>query len=480
MSKISITILYSLFQGLLIMPLFSFSSADNKSIRQPAVADQFYNGNEKELRKQVEQFVSTGTRLKKHPKIIISPHAGYVFSGSLAGIGFATIDKNVNKVILIGPSHHKYFTGLSIFDGSAYKTPLGNVMLNSKDIQKLRSNPMVHAYHDAHSEEHCLEVQLPFLQVILSDFTIIPMITGKTDNIEAVADLIFPFIDSKTLVVISSDLSHFQSNSEAKQTDARSIETILKNDPNGFINGCGEIPIRIAMYLSRKLNLIPHLLEAKNSFETAPQYGESSRVVGYTSIVYIPDNENGQSQAEFTEKNKIFLLGLAREALNRSVKGEKRPSPENIPDIAKELRGCFVTITKNGHLRGCIGYIEGIKPLYEAIIDNAKSCALRDPRFSKVTPDELDDIKVEVSVLTKPESFSYSSTNDLLDKIVAFRDGIILKKGFNQSTFLPQVWEQLPDKIKFLEHLALKAGLGKNDWKSAEYKKYQAIHFEEN
>lgn len=118
--------------------------------------------------------------------------------------------------------------------------------------------------------------------------------------------------------------------------------------------------------------------------------------------------------------------------------------------------------------------------MYEAIIDNAKSCALRDPRFPQVTPDELDDIKVEVSVLTKPECISYSNTDDLLNKIVAFKDGIILKKGFKQSTFLPQVWEQLPDKIEFLEHLAQKAGLGKNEWKTAEYKKYQAIHFEEN
>lgn len=177
--------------------------------------------------------------------------------------------------------------------------------------------------------------------------------------------------------------------------------------------------------------------------------------------------------------DKNFMLSLARDALNRAVKGEEPPSPKDIPDVAKELCGCFVTLTKKGNLRGCIGYIEGIKPLYQAIIDNAKNAALGDPRFPNVAPDELDDIKVEASVLTKPEPFEYSNPKDLLNKINANVDGIIFTKNMRQSTFLPQVWEQLPDKETFLGHLAMKAGLDRDDWKDAQYKKYQAIHFEE-
>lgn len=177
--------------------------------------------------------------------------------------------------------------------------------------------------------------------------------------------------------------------------------------------------------------------------------------------------------------DKRFLLTLARDALNRAVKGDEPPSPEHIPEIAKELCGGFVTLTKKGNLRGCIGYIEGIKPLYRTIIENAKNAALGDPRFPNVTPVELDEITVEVSVLTKPEPFDYSDTKDLLNKINAFVDGIILSKDMRQSTFLPQVWEQLPNKEIFLEHLAMKAGLDRHDWKYAQYKKYQAIHFEE-
>ena len=186
-----------------------------------------------------------------------------------------------------------------------------------------------------------------------------------------------------------------------------------------------------------------------------------------------------QAPLTLSESDKDFLLSLARDALNRAVKGEEPPSPQDIPDVAKEMVGGFVTLTVKGKLRGCIGYIEGIKPLYQAIIDNAKNAALGDPRFPNVPPKELDDIKVEVSVLTKPEPFEYKNTKDLLNKINAFVDGIILNKDLRQSTFLPQVWEQLPDKEIFLEHLAMKAGLDRDDWKYAQYKKYQAIHFEE-
>jgi hypothetical protein len=185
-------------------------------------------------------------------------------------------------------------------------------------------------------------------------------------------------------------------------------------------------------------------------------------------------------KGKLTDSDTMFMLRLARNALNSAVKREALPVPQDIPAAAKESCGCFITLKKRRNLRGCIGYIEGIKPLYEAIIDNAKNAALQDPRFSQVTPDELDDITVEVSVLTEPVAFAYTGAEDLLNKITVYEDGIILSKGYCQATFLPQVWEQLPDKVMFLEHLAQKAGLHRDDWKTAQYKKYQAVHFAEN
>jgi AmmeMemoRadiSam system protein A len=190
---------------------------------------------------------------------------------------------------------------------------------------------------------------------------------------------------------------------------------------------------------------------------------------------------NTSPKEEYSDSVKQFLLKLARANLEASVKNLPPVYPKNeIPEIVKEKRGCFVTLTKKGQLRGCIGYIEGIKPLYEAVIDNAKNAALSDPRFSPVTPDELSQIKIEISILTKPEPIYFKDPQDLLNKIVPFKDGIILTKDFYQSTFLPQVWEQLPDKIQFLEHLSLKAGMHKDGWKTSNVKRYYAIHFEEH
>jgi uncharacterized protein len=174
-----------------------------------------------------------------------------------------------------------------------------------------------------------------------------------------------------------------------------------------------------------------------------------------------------------------FLLKLARESLEAGVKGLAIPKPGNPPESAKKLQGCFVTLTKFGELRGCIGYIEGIKPLYEAVIDNAQNAALSDPRFPVVSASELSEIRIEISVLTPPVPLDYKDPQDLLRKLVPNKDGIILQKGFHQSTFLPQVWEQLPDKVQFLEHLSLKGGMPADGWKTATVKRYGAIHFQE-
>lgn len=283
------------------MSLFNCNAADENDagktttvVRRAAVANRFYTGNVDELRKEIKKYLDAGSKLEKYPPIIISPHAGYVFSGPVAGIGFATIDKSVNKVILIGPSHQKFFTGVSIPDVDAYETPLGKVPLNKADIEKLRSSKIVHAHKDAHDLEHCLEVQLPFLQVLLSDFTIVPIITASKSSSADIAGLIYPLIDNKTLVVISSDFSHYQSHREAKKTDAKSIETIMQGKVSGFLDACGEVPIRVAMLLAKKMGLKPKLLDARNSGETAPQYSSDDRVVGYASIVYLPA-ESGSS-----------------------------------------------------------------------------------------------------------------------------------------------------------------------------------------
>ena len=175
----------------------------------------------------------------------------------------------------------------------------------------------------------------------------------------------------------------------------------------------------------------------------------------------------------------MLLLQLARQSLETSVRGTSFEGPGAIPAEVKENSGCFVTLTVGGTLRGCIGYIEPIKPLYQAVIENAANAALHDPRFQRVTTAELGKIKIEISVLTKPVSLAYNDADDLLKKLVPKRDGVILRKGGHQSTYLPQVWEDLPDKVTFLEQLSIKGGMPRDGWKTAEIKTYRALHFEE-
>jgi AmmeMemoRadiSam system protein A len=192
-----------------------------------------------------------------------------------------------------------------------------------------------------------------------------------------------------------------------------------------------------------------------------------------------PVRQTAAAPDDLSPAVRSWLLKLARTSLVAYVKGEKVPDPVDPPAGVTNNAGCFVTLTKGGQLRGCIGYIEPTKPLYRAVIENAGNAALQDPRFPAVTASELPEIKLEVSVLTVPQPLEYKDPDDLLAKLVPGRDGIILEKGWAHSTFLPQVWDQLPDKVDFLQHLSLKGGMTVDGWKTATVKRYFAVHFSE-
>jgi MEMO1 family protein len=470
--------------GVIAMGIFNCSSSADGPVRKPAVAGQFYPGDSAELRHDVEKYLAGGSALPASPRIIISPHAGYVFSGPVAGKGYAAIDKNVKTVILMGPPHRVPVHGIAVPGAAWFETPLGKVPVDQELVRKLLKNPLVYTDDRAHAPEHSLEVQIPFLQVRLGTFRIVPLLVHDVDPQKA-ADIIYPLIDATTLVVASSDFSHYKRQEEARETDDSSIATISGGSSDGFIDACGEMPIRIAMTLAKKTGLAPRVLDKRTSFETAPEHCSSDQVVGYASIVYLPSAKvpapvPKQEEEGFSPEVRSFLLKLARQSLEASVKGGKPPEPKDIPGITREDRGCFVTLTVKGELRGCIGYIEPIKPLYRAVIENAENAALADPRFPRVTPDELSSIKVEVSVLTKPAPLAYGSPQDLLSKLVPGVDGVILSNGFHQSTYLPQVWEHFSgDKIKFLENLSVKGGMPPDGWKTADVKRYRAEHFSE-
>jgi AmmeMemoRadiSam system protein A/AmmeMemoRadiSam system protein B len=395
---------------------------------------------------------------------------------------YARVSRNVKTVILIGPSHHQLFSGVHVSDARYYETPLGKIEVNREIADKLSKHPLCLKAPGAEDKEHCLEVQLPFLQVLLYKFTIVPLLASKA-GAKAVAEMLLPFIDDTVLVVASSDLSHYQPQKEAREIDDATVSTIVSGNADGFMEGCGEAAIRIVMEIAARRGLSAELIDARTSYDTAPERGDPSRVVGYAAIAFVKGGAAGDGADDFSMEEKGYLLKLARATLTAAVSGgESRPSPDRPkPELSRLTRnyGCFVTLNSHGQLRGCIGNIEPVKPLYRGIADNTVNAAFYDPRFPKVKAAELEDIKIEVSVLTKPSPLGASSPQEVLEKIMPFEHGVILKLGPRQSTFLPQVWEQLPDKTEFFEHLAMKAGAGRDDWKRAEVWVYRAVHFEE-
>ena len=483
------TSLHTVVYGVVLMISLSLGAQMQDSVRTPAVAGTFYDKNPQLLREVVLRYLADAKPLSEPVRLMICPHAGFVFSGPVAAKGYATIDRKAKRVIIIGPSHHMAFRGIAVPRFSHYETPLGRVKIDRETVDRMRGKPGVVAADGFDEPEHCLEVQLPFLQVQLSDFSIVPLLVGKTDP-KQVADLLFPLIDGSTVVVASSDLSHYEKQSAARSIDDATIETILSGNETGVIDACGDIPIRTVMRLGKKMKLEPVRIDARTSFDTAPQHCSDGRVVGYAAIAYVSaaaaerfnrksGTRDDAADGDLSPATKQLLLRIARASLEASVSGKKFEAPAAVPDEVKENSGCFVTLTAGGSLRGCIGYIEPVKPLYQAVIENAENAALSDPRFPKVRPQELTGIKIEISVLTKPVPLSCKDPADLLRQLVPGRDGVILRSGGRQSTYLPQVWEQLPDKVTFLEQLSLKGGMPRDGWKRAEVKTYRALHFEE-
>jgi hypothetical protein len=320
--------------------------------------------------------------------------------------------------------------------------------------------------------EHADEVQVPFIQIALPEASVLPVIMGEVDPSDA-ARALSRVIDDKTLIVASSDLSHYHPYEEARALDAKCIDAICRLDPSGVgeQSACGRIPIRTVIELARQRGWKAKLLDYRNSGDTA---GDKASVVGYAAIAFYAPSEKitaapAVSEAHYTVEERRALLGLARKALSSVVSTGSLPTPEasEAREKFQPLKGCFVTLTKQGQLRGCIGHIVAQRPLYRAIMENARNAALEDPRFSPVTADELKEIEIEVSVLTEPLPLFFSSPADLLSKLRPHKDGVILRIGQRSSTYLPQVWEQLPDKEEFLSHLSEKAGCPASAWKEA-------------
>ncbi|KKL74167.1 hypothetical protein LCGC14_2067590, partial [marine sediment metagenome] len=344
-----------------------------------------------------------------------------------------------------------------------------------------------------HTWEHSLEVQLPMLQRVLKGFELVPVVFGKADPAAAAEVLIDSVLDDRTIIVASSDLSHYYPDAVARRLDELCVRDIVNLDIEAMARheACGMKPILTLMHIARRKRWQAKLLATANSADAS---GDKTRVVGYAAVAFV-DSQGPNTMTEttnpppgpapaYTSAQRQRLLKLARTTLVRVVKTGELPEVD-AGDFADELgtaKGCFVTLTVGGQLRGCIGHILPREPLYRAVMECTQSAALRDTRFKPVKPEELDRIEIEISVLTVPQPLAYASPIDLLTKLRPHVDGVLLRVGQAQSTYLPQVWEQMPNKGIFLSTLARKAGLAATGWQDPKAKiwTYQAEAFTES
>jgi AmmeMemoRadiSam system protein B/AmmeMemoRadiSam system protein A len=456
----------------------------SKETRTSIIAGAWYPGSPAVLKADIEEFIANVPSDPVDGPIVavISPHAGYVYSGQVAAYAYKQIQgKTFDSVIIIGPSHRTYFRGASIYNKGGYETPLGIVPVNLELANAIIAQSST-IYHnpDAHSQEHSVEIQLPFLQVILGDFSFVPIVMGSQDRqtCEELAQAIFTAIQGKNvLIVASSDLSHFHGYDQAVSMDSIVVkhiekmesERLLKDLGNGTCEACGGGPMAATIMLARKLGAdSSKVLKYANSGDVT---GDRRGVVGYMSAVFYKRNQSHKSDKEnkvgvelgLRTKDKGTLLEIARKSIECKLTGKDLPDFSSLSKILKERRGAFVTLKKHGMLRGCIGSFEPKGSLYETVGEMAQSAAFNDPRFPSVSVEELSDLTIEISALTPLRKIKN------IDEIEVGKHGIYIVRGFYRGVLLPQVaTDNKWDKITFLEETCHKAGLPAHSWKDKE------------
>lgn len=487
--------LFLFFLGCLILGAFPAFAA---AVRPAVHAGRFYPASADDLKAAIRNYTAAAAKTPLdipegfNLKALILPHAGYIYSGWTAAHAARVLENaSFQKIILMGPDHRVGFTGCAVSDVAAYATPLGKVPLHP-DAERLRQNygSLFKSIPKSDALEHSIEVELPFLQYYLGTFSFIPMVMGPGD-IGQYADAIAGLLDADTLVVVSSDLSHYLPYDQATAVDQDTIGHILDRDMEFFAGhpdrACGTIALTVLTRLALDRNWTPVLLHYSNSGDTA---GPRDRVVGYAAIAYFENSisspQNLKGNALMDKKHGEILLKLARKTIADRL---GLPVPEDgalaqaLDDPAFSApRGTFVTLTKHHQLRGCIGNLTPDKPIREGVRENALHAAFDDPRFPPLSKDEFKDIAIEISLLTEPQKLEFTDSADLLAKLRPGVDGLIIKKGPYSATFLPQVWDQLPDKAAFLSHLCAKAGLSADEWQrpGLEVRTYQVQYFEED
>lgn len=458
-------------------------------IRPPAVAGSFYPADADILRSEIDGLIDAALHSDvmqetATPKAIIVPHAGLMFSGSLAALGFATVralKERIKRILIVGPAHRMAFQGIALAKADGFATPLGNVRCDLPALQTALALPQVQILDDAHKQEHGLEIELPFIQRLFgetADIGIVPLLVSRCSprQVNEVIEKLWG--GPETLIVISSDLSHFHDYDTAKRMDRNTRTMIEQFDAEGIgsDDACGALPVAGMLISARNRKMTIKTLGMRNSGDVT---GDKSRVVGYGAWAIYEAQEatmksTSGAENDFTKATEQLItdhgaamLDLCRQSILHGLThgAPLHVSPKEFDPALAAPGACFVTLKKAGQLRGCIGSIIAQRDLTNDLCENAFKAAFRDPRFPGLREDEInDDLELSISVLSPPHAFPFKSEADLIGKLTPFEDGIILSDGNRRGLFLPQVWDQLPDPVDFLAHLKRKAGLSMGHW----------------
>jgi hypothetical protein len=489
----------------LILPLICCGKSVSDT-RKPAVAGQFYPAAPQEIISTINGYLSKvpEQKIPGTPVAFLVPHAGYEYSAQTAAYSYALLSKmNVKNIILIGNSHHFGLTKAAVYPSGKFETPLGALEINETLAKKILSeSSLFEENRQAHAPEHSLEVQLPFLQITLKNIKIVPILMGNynfsLEECKKAGDAIAKAVkelglEGTTVIIASSDMSHYPSWANANMSDAASLKTIenfspeeLENTnsklmsssvPNLACTLCGIEGVYAAMYAAKELGADKaQILHYENSGDVT---GDRTRVVGYGAAAFYKKGtalESGKNKSktekkmsgfDISEKNQKELLKVARLSIENNLKTKqysnyKTSDPELLTPAA-----VFVTLTINGNLRGCIGTTEPHAPLYEAVNQLAVAAAVEDYRFAPLTLNELAKTRIEISVLSPLTKVASA------DEIKEGVNGVVVRRGGKSGLFLPQVWEQIPKKEEFLNELCWqKAGLEPAAWKDPQTELY--------
>lgn len=450
-----------------------------ESIRHPVIAGKFYPADKSSLANMLDSLLEQAeeVEISGPPLALVSPHAGFIFSGPTAAVGYRLLRdySQIKTAVIIGFKHQIDYKGIAIWDKGGWQTPLGISEIDTDLASAIRKGSKYIASGESYfNGEHSLETQLPFLQYINPEIKIVPLQIGLQEK-KMIAELVRVVPEAigereDVIIIASTDLTHYKSRSECREIDKRTAGYIreLKGrelwqaEENGVIEMCGAGPTAAAIEIAKKLGAnSAKILRRSDSGEFS---GNTSNVVSYLSaVIYHEEHESpdeATDEAYLSPDERQVLLNIARESIEAWLAG--RPVPEFDPPqgVLTDDGAAFVTINKNHRLRGCIGYTEAFMPLYQAVSSCAVKAASEDPRFPRLAGDEYPEIELEISVLTPLQKI-----NDI-DQIEVGKHGLMIQKGPYRGLLLPQVATSYGwSRIEFLDHTCQKAGLNPGCWK---------------